>query len=91
MMGLCHPWTQQLLATGMGSTSYNERGTSGTLMAVEMMRYFARQLELHHDECIIMTSNRKTYTTAVPHLEGQQSFHIMGPLMHLPQGRARLP
>jgi hypothetical protein len=76
MMGLCHPWIQQLLRADIGHMRYYGHGAPGKDTAVEMMRYFAQNLELRHDECIIMMRDRKTYTTAIPHLEGTRSYHI---------------
>jgi hypothetical protein len=77
LMGLCHPWIQQLLHAGMGGITYHTLGDPGKSLAIETMRYFAKQLELHHDECIIMMQGRKSYTTAVPHVEeGGKSYHI---------------
>ncbi|KAH8632269.1 hypothetical protein IG631_13952 [Alternaria alternata] len=76
IMGLCHPWIQQLLRQDMGDIPYLAPGAPGKDMAVEMMRYFAQHLELRHDECIIMMRDRNTYTTAIPHIEGTRSYHI---------------
>jgi hypothetical protein len=76
IMGLCHPWIQQLLRAGMSEMSFHEIGSPGKDMAVEMMRYFARQLQLRHDECIIMMQDRRAYATAIPHTERGRTYHI---------------
>lgn len=76
IMGLCHPWIQQILRADMGDIPYFALGAPGKDMAVEMMRYFAQHLERRHDECIIMMRDRDTYTTAISHLEGTRSYHI---------------
>lgn len=60
----------------MGNIPYHQTGSPGNCMAVEVMRYFARQLDLRHDECIIMSRHGKRFTTAIPHSAGHRSYHI---------------
>jgi hypothetical protein len=69
MMGLCHPWIQQLLETGLINQTSDD-------VAVGMMRYFAQRLELRHDECIIKSKGPHSYVTAIPHQEANQVYHI---------------
>jgi hypothetical protein len=69
MMGLRYPWIQELLETDLINQTSDE-------VAVGMMRYFARRLELRHGECIIKSQGSHNYVTAILHEEAHRVYHI---------------